>query len=251
MSSRDRDAGHVLCDEADFTRLRDLPAGVGFQVLRHGKGRKPAFFVGTRVLRDMRWPKGDDPFAEFAPVGAPQFVQAAVATAAPFVRAFDWLHGRMSEIAPGYPVLGPAARVGELSLGLQIATLLGRPVLSYLSDADYDAELACVSEPDRVARVRCLYAGLHLLFDGGAEVQACAAVDHDNVQEFLRGVCSLPGVRKVRKPSGLTGATKSIGCEELDRFVGAPIADEMQITPDWRKMVPVAQRTGTGEVKRL
>ena len=245
VSWGNRNAGHVVTTDADFTLLRRLPKGVGFQVLRHKK--KPAWFIGTRSLgKNMTWPKDEDPFAEISPDGAAKFIRTVQDSAKPFCAAFDWLHARMIPHVPD--IYGPSKLIGELSLGMQIATLLECPVFSYLSDPDYLAELACVNEPALVTRIRCQYGPFHLLYDGSA-VESSSTINDGPAAEDFKALIKLPGVREMKKPP--TSQPTELLCKELNDFVGAAIADSTDITPNLDDMAPIAQRTGSGDVKLL
>ncbi|MEZ5943838.1 MAG: hypothetical protein R3C18_20775 [Planctomycetaceae bacterium] len=252
MGWRERTAGHAIVTEVDFTLLSGLPKGVGFQALRHVEQTKPVSFIGTRDLgKNMAWPEGDDPFAEFAPDGISDYVEKVQVTAKAFCEAFDWLHGRMSELDPDFPIYGPSESVGELSLGMQIATLLECPVFSYLSDPDYLAEIACVSEPNSVVRVRCQVGPIHLRYEGG-EVAAFLTTDNGPFGAIFNEFCDQTGVRKLEQSSEPGDQAMGFIAQELDRFVGVAIADPMHVTPDYQKeMSPIAQRTKKGGVKLL
>jgi hypothetical protein len=151
MGFRDRAAGHATLREGDFKQLENLPRPVAFQVRMFQDKEQKVWFVGTRNNL-KKWAKDDTPFCEFAPSGSPKFVKQAMETAAPFCKALDELCAFAKESLPGSQFVGygPSRKIGELSLGLQMATLLGTRVFTFIDDDDpVEAILACVCEPGR------------------------------------------------------------------------------------------------------
>jgi hypothetical protein len=197
-------------------------------------------------------------------------VKLALETAAPFCKAFDELCTFAKEsFPPGSQFVGcgPSKSIGELSLGLQMATLLGTRVFTFIDDDDpIQAILACVCEPGRVVRVRCEKAGIHLLFEDGATsvsnvTDPVVTPDpEDDTAEFtpdsvtdlgpiVERLARLAGVKKGRPPSDTFGLSKKLVSEELNTFVGADVADPDTVVPEYASMRLVAQRTAGGKVK--
>jgi hypothetical protein len=268
MGFRNRTAGHATLQEGDFKCLENLPKPVAFQVRLFQHNERKIWFVGTRKNL-KKWVKDDTPFCEFAPAGNPKFVQLAMETAAPFCKAFDEICAFARESLPGsqYVGYGPSKKIGELSLGLQMATLLETRVLTFIDDDDpEEAILACVCEPGRVVRARCEKAGVHLLLEAG-EVSFCPITGEGvppeqeaDVEEFPPGpvidlgliverLARIPGVKEGRLPSDTFGWSKKLVSEELNTFVGADIADPDTVVPEFASMRLLAQRTAGGMVK--
>jgi hypothetical protein len=260
MGWRDRAAGHTILEQPDFTRLDALPKPVAFQARLFKTKTQQICFLGTRSNL-KKWEKNDDPFSEFAPDGSPKFVKLARETAASFCSAFDELHTFAKQTFPDsqFAGFGPSKRIGELSLGLQIATLLGATVLSFIDDDDPDeAILACVCEPGRLVRARCEKAGIHLLFtDGGTTVSqvtnrgASPVVQVNyaegftpppivNLAPMLERVSAIPGVKRGKPPRDYTGWSKQLVSQELNAFVGSEIAEPDTVVPSYRSMKLVA-----------
>jgi hypothetical protein len=256
MSYRDRDAGHATLKEGDFKQLEKLPKPVAFQVRVFANKGQKVWFVGTRSNL-KKWAKDDTPFSEFAPSGSPKFVKLATETAAPFCQAFDELCACVRDALPGSQFVGygPSKRIGELSLGLQMATLLGTRVFTFIDDDDpVEAILACVCEPGRVVRVRCEKAGIHLLFEGGATSVCPIAEGGTPADGFDPGrvvdrLARIPGVKKGRRPGDYLGWSKQLVSQELNAFAGADIAEPDSVVPDYTRMTLLAQRTAGGRVK--
>jgi hypothetical protein len=268
MGFRDRAAGHATLQESDFKQLENLPKPVAFQVRMFQNKEQKVWFLGTRNNL-QKWAKDDTPFCEFGPSGCPKFVQLATETAAPFCKAFDELCACAKESLPGSQFVGygPSKKIGELSLGLQMATLLGTRVFTFIDDDDpVEAILACVCQPGRVVRARCEKAGIHLLFEEGA-TSVCPITDqgvppdHEaDPEEFtpapvidlrliVERLARIPGVKHGRLSSDTFGWSKKLVSEELNSFVGADIADLDTVVPDYASMRLLAQRTAGGKVK--
>jgi hypothetical protein len=257
----------VTLEQADFTQLDTLPKPVALQVrLFQAKDRK-VWFVGTRKNL-KKWGKEDDPFTEFAPLGSPRFVKLAVEAAASFCKAFDALHAFAVNALPDsqFTGFGPSSRVGELSLGLQMATLLGVRVLSFIDDDDPDeAVFAVVCEPGRVVRARCEKLGVHLLFEGGVTTVAPITKRGDpwasgltfpgaspvDLAPLMGRLLAIPGVRAGEQPADYFGWSKQLVSQELNAFVGAEIAEPDTVVPGYASMRVVAQRTAGGKVKLM
>lgn len=269
MGWRNRAAGHVLLEQADFTRLGNLPKPVAFQVRQLQTKEPQVWFIGTRV-NVKKWEKNDDPFAEFAPRGSPKFVKLVAATAPSFCKAFDEIHAFAKEALPksqftGY---GPSKRIGELSLGLQMATLLGTRVLTFIDDDDPDeAVLACISEPGRMVRARCEKAGFHLLFENRTTTVSQMAI-RDNkppvrvaypegftpptpvdVRPVMDRLAMIDGVKIGKWPKGYSGWSQQLVGQELDAFVGMEMAEPDTVVPSFANMKLLAQRAAGGKIK--
>jgi hypothetical protein len=269
MGFRDRAAGHATLRECDFKQLENLPKPVAFQVRMFQHKKQKIWFVGTRSNL-KKWPKDDTPFCEFAPSGSAHFVKLATETAAPFCKALDKLCALAKEAVPGSQFVGygPSNKIGELSLGLQMATLLGTTVFTFIDDDDpVEAILACVCEPGRVVRARCEKAFVHLLFADGA-TSVCPVTNQGDIPPnqavYPEGVTSAPvfdldlvverlaqisGVKRGRLPGDYSGWSKQLVSQELNTFVGAEIAEPDTVVPDYARMRLVAQRTAGGKVK--
>jgi hypothetical protein len=221
--------------------------------------------VGTRKNL-KKWGKEDDPFTEFASLGSPRFVKLATETAASFCKAFDALHAFAVEAFPDsqFTGFGPSSRVGELSLGLQMATVLGARVLSFIDDDDPDeAMLAAVCEPDRVVRARCEKLGVHLVFEGGVTTVAPLTKRGDtqasavpfpgappvDLAPVVGRLVTIPGVRAGEQPAHYFGWSKQLVSQELNAFVGTEIAEPDTVVPGYASMRVAAQRTASGKVK--
>jgi hypothetical protein len=229
MSWSNREAGHFVLVEADFTRLAGLPAGVGFRVYARSFRRRTVWLIGTGSAphRGRKWDPGDHPFAEEAPLGSPSAVAAVRALARPFYDAIDRLAGTQSM---------------ELSLGHEMAALLGVPVLSFLSDPDADDELVCINEPTAVRRVVCQRAGLVLEFTGGVlEVSpSCPPA-----------LADLRGVRSAASPRPYNEFIHGLVVAEVDAFAGSGFADPVQVLPGVSELTLLGERTGGGRYRRL
>jgi hypothetical protein len=269
MGWRDRAAAHAILEDAEFMQLQDLPKPVAFQVRLFQTKKLKVWFVGTRVNL-KKWEKDDYPFSEFSPLGSPKFVKLAAETAASFCKAFDELHAFAKEALPDsqYTGYGPSKRIGELSLGLQIATTLGKRVLSFLDDDDpAEAILACVCEPGRIVRARSEKAGIHLLFEKMATA-VCQMTNRGNIPpvevDYPEGfappptvdlgpvvdrLAMIPGVKKSKQPTDYFGWSKQLVSQELNAFVGAEIAEPDTVVPSYASMKLLAQRTAGGKVK--
>ena len=210
MSWRDREGGHVVREEADWTALGKLPKGVALQVHRYESDDLTCYFIATRDITSMKWPADDDGFAEFAPHGSQSFRRRVRECVPEFCAAFDLLH-RQSLDAGSEGGFGPSAKIGELSLGFQMAALLGTRVLSFISDPDYDADFACEHTPDGPARVACVRSFVHLLHDRN-RVRAAPLADEDIPGEVVNVLRGTPGVTIARvqdvdlAPRGVTPA---------------------------------------------
>lgn len=220
MSWRDRTAAHVTLREPEYARLEALPSDVAFQLLSYSANDRLLWFIGTRSDVEL-WRNDDYPFAEFAPNGAAQFVKLADSLAGPFCRAFDELCDEEDSSAPGRPFFGPSENVGELSLGLQIATLLGQPVLSMISDDDYGAAFACITAPEKISRIRSAKNDVHLTFENG-RLQTSSAGDI-SPQDLVK--------------------------QQLDAFVGFQVSEPIGIIPPVEKMKLIAQRCSGGPIQ--
>jgi hypothetical protein len=262
MGFRDRAAGHAVLKECDFSRLSDLPKDVAFRALLYRHKKLPIWFIGTRVNVD-KWPAGEDPFLEFAPPGSPEFVKLVGKTAASFCRAFDQLYefGQKTFGKDGeYLDFGPSSAIGELSLGLQLATRLDCTVFSFIDDDDpVEANLACVCEPGRIVRIRCVKATFHFLFENGITTVSKYAKRRPmpafkiispigftppppvDLNPVFKRMTRLPEVKAGRPIDDFLPFVKQVVSEELNRFVGADIAVEDSVVPDFRKMKPLAE----------
>ena len=256
VSWRDRETGHVVRKEADFSRLANLPAGVGFRVYSRPFRKRTVWLVGTGTgLRDKKWDPGDHPFAEEAPPGSRTFVARVRELAAPFCEAVDAIvaYGRKLPKSrwPVDPFTGKTRRpdagrssrqIGELSLGQQIATLLGVPVLSFISDDDADDELACVNEPGKVRRVYCQRAGLVLEFADGVVSVSPECPDH---------LARIRGVRTAVTRRRYSDEVHGPVIREIDAFAGRGFADPDQVLPGVDALVLVGERAGDGGYREV
>jgi hypothetical protein len=268
MGWRDRAAGHAILEEAGFARLEALPKTVAFQIRLFQHKKRKLWFLGTRSNL-KKWQVNDDPFCELAPAGSPEFVKLAAETAAPFCAAFDELHALAKEALPGsqYAGFGPSKKIGELSLGLQMATLLGTRVFSFIDDDDpCEAIFSCICEPGRVVRARSQKAGVHILFDGGTAAvsqvgkarkpSAFRAVYPEgytppqlfDVGPVVDRLATLPGVKKGKKPKDYADWSKQLVSQELNAFAGADIAEPDTVVPSYASMKRLAQRTAGGKL---
>jgi hypothetical protein len=269
MGWRNRAAGHAILEEADFAQLQDLPKPVAFQVRLLQTKQQQVWFIGTRVNL-KKWEKNDDPFSEFAPQGSPKFVKLAAETALSFCQAFDELHAWAKEALPDsqFTGYGPSKRIGELSLGLQMATVLGKRVFSFLDDDDPDeAILACVCDPGRIVRARCEKAGVHLLFEN-MTTTVSQMTNRGNVPPIqvvypegftppppvdmgpvVDRLATITGVKKGQQPSDYFGWSKQLVSQELNAFVGAEIAEPDTVVPSYANMKLLAQRAAGGNIK--
>jgi hypothetical protein len=220
MSWRSRVAAHVMLIEPNCAPLQALRSAVAFQLLSYSANDRSLWFIGTRSDVQL-WRNDDYPFAEFAPNGEARFGKLVARLAAPFCRAFDELFRQERASEPDRPFFGPSENVGELSLGLQIATLLGQPVLSMILDDDYGAALACITAPERVTRIRSAKLQMHLTFENGTLETSSA---------------------NGASPQGLIG-------QELDAFVGFHVSDPIGIVPPVNKMRLIAQRCSGGRIQ--
>jgi hypothetical protein len=258
MSWRDRETGHIVLKEADFSRLGNLPAGVGFRVYSRPFKKRSVWLVGTGTgSRSKKWDPGDHPFAEEAPTGGRAYVARVQELAAPFCKAIDAIVAYSRKLPksqwpmdpftgkPRQPYAGRSSRqIGELSLGQQIATLLGVPVLSFISDADADDELACVNEPGKVRRVYCQRAGLVLEFADGVVSVSPECPDY---------LAKIRGVRIAVKRRKYSDEMHGPVIREIDAFAGKGFADPDQVLPGVDELVLVGERTRNGgycEVER-
>lgn len=257
MGWRDRAAGHAVLDEVDFTKLDQLPKVVAFQVWEFSHKKQKVWFIGTRS-NVKKWGKDDDPFVEFSPDGSAKFVQRVAETAASFCKAFDELHAFAKAKLPGsqFTGFGPCKKVGELSLGLQIATLLGTRVFSFIDDDDpVQAVLACVCEPDRVLRARCEKITAHLLYENGVTTvfvgkfySSSGVADPD--ADLVNRLAKIPDVRKGKLPKDYPfGHSKELVSKELNDFVGAEIAEADTVVPNYANMKVLLQRASGGKLK--
>ncbi|QEL16445.1 hypothetical protein [Limnoglobus roseus] len=268
MGWRDRAAGHAILEEPDCAQLEGLPKSVAFQVRLFRTKERKIWFIGTRANL-KKWEKNDDPFSEFAPAGNPRFVKQAAGTASSFCQSFDAIHDFARTLPDSqYAGYGPSKRVGELSLGLQLASILGTQVVSFVDDDDpTEAVLACVCEPGRVVRVRCEKAGFHLLFEK-ATTKASRMSNRGDVPPVrllypagfsppppidagpvVDRLAAIPGVRTGRQPKGYFGWSKQLVSQELNLFVGEEIADPDTVVPGYAGMELLAQRAAGGKVK--
>lgn len=264
MGWRDRSAGHAVLEDANFTALQELPKPVAFQVRLFQRKKQKVWFIGTRS-NVTKWGQDDDPFSEFAPSGSAKFVKLAMASAASFCRAFDELFAIEKEVL--HPVFGPSKKVGELSLGLQIANLLGKRVFTFIDDDDpVQAILACTAEPDRIARIRCDKSAIHLVFGEGTTTVSRMTnlgnikvaypegytpppvVDMGPVFERL---ARISGVKKGKQPADYFGWDKQLVSQELNAFVGSEIAEPYTVVPSYTSMKLLVQRTAGGKVRVL
>lgn len=287
MSSRDRIAAHVVREGCDFTKLRSLPKPVAFQARLFEKKKDKVWWIGTRHGL-KKWTKKDDPFSEFAPDGSPKFVKLAKETASSFCETFDELHKILKKDAPGsqYIGYGPSKKLGELSLGLQIATMLGTRVLSFIVDDDPDeAILICISEPERIVKIRCEKAGIHFHFESEATIVSAVqepeigiaqpgrhdakyAIEIDDGapcadepnwaseskairEKWLNSLAKLRAVSKGDPPTDYFGDPAELISQELNAFVGSPITSLDTVIPDYSGMVLLAQRAAGGELQIL
>jgi hypothetical protein len=246
MSWRNRETGHLVSVEADFSRLADLPAGVGFRVYSRKFKQRTIWVIGTGTgPRGKKWNPGDHPFAEAAPLGSPQFIERIRELARPFCDVIDRLAALDARPAanPVTSGLPPAeSRFGELSLGQQMTALLGVPVLSFLSDPDNGDELACINEPGAVRRIACQCAGLVLEFVGGVlEVSPmCPAT-----------VAGIPKVRSAASPRPYNKFMHGLVVTEVDAFAGIGFADADQVLPSVGELPLLGERTSGGKYRRV
>jgi hypothetical protein len=268
MGWRDRSAGHAVLEDADFTALQDLPKPVAFQVRLFQRKKQKVWFIGTRS-NVTKWEKDDDPFSEFAPSGSAKFVKLAMESAASFCRAFDELCAFEKEaFDPEFMSFGPSKKVGELSLGLQIASLLGKRVYTFIDDDDpMQAILACTAEPDRIARIRCDKSGIHFLFDDRTTtvsrmtnfgnippIKVTYPEGHTpppvvDMAPVLERLARISGVKKGKQPADYFGWNKQLVSQELNVFVDAEIAEPDTVVPSYTGMKLLAQRAAGGKVK--
>ena len=170
MSSKDCVAGNIVLEETDWSHLAGLRKDVGFQVLSRSFQRRTVWLIGTGLSTGgKRW-NPVWPFIEGNPVGSPASSEQVQELARPFCAAIDALaeHNRTLPrdqwpVNPlngqqYKPLVGRTSRqIGELSLGFELATLLGVPVFSFISDSDAGNELVCLTR--RRSSTRVLSAG--------------------------------------------------------------------------------------------
>lgn len=269
MGWRDRCAAHVLLDEGDFTQLDALPKTVAFQVRLFQTGDRNLWFIGTRANL-KKWGKTDDPFSEFAPLGSPKFAKLAADSATPFCLALDELCGFAKEFFSDSPFVGfgPCKKIGELSLGLQISTLVGKRVLTIIDDDDpVEAMFACACDSGRVIRARCEKAGIHLVFEGGETIvsqvtnrgnmpphgaippEGFSPTPTIDMSSVLDQLARIPGVRKGSQPPDYVGWSKQLVSQELNAYVGANIAVPDTVVPSYSTMKLLAQRAAGNKIK--
>ncbi len=267
MGWRDRSAGHAILEEADFAALQDLPKSVAFQVRLFERKKKRVWFIGTRNnLR--KWEKNDDPFSEFAPLGSAKFIKKARESATSFYEAFDELCAFEKEtFGKGFSIFGPSKSVGELSLGLQIAKLLGKRVFTFIDDDDpLRAMLACIADPEGLVRIRCHKPPFHLLFERGTTTVANMITDEDiqshsthnqeghilppiDLRPYFERISQIPNVVVGERPADYAGWQKQLVSQELNAFVGYEIAEADSVVPSYRGLKLLAQRAANGKTK--
>jgi hypothetical protein len=198
---------------------------------------RPAWFitVASGMRPGRKW-DGSTAFGEPQPDGAAPYRRAVRESATPFVQALDALAEEDG---------GPrSSRYAGLSLGLQLAALLGQPVFGYQSEVDYDEVAAHVMEPGGVRRIRAwrLSSGLDLEYAAGR------LRVYPRVPAVLKGIA---GVTAARKRFGEADQPLWMCREELTRFAGVEISGPESVTPPGPELLLVAERRGNGQMTRL
>jgi hypothetical protein len=246
MSWRTREAGHIVLNETDFAPLSELPLDVGFQVYTRVFKRRTSWLIGTGCISaGKKWDPGGHPFAQAAPCGSKQFVQMAKKHVRPFYDVIGKVDSRTQSTAVNYFTMKPVAHktagskieLGELSLGLQLATLLGVPVCSFLSDPDDDRELICLSEPASITRVVCRRAGLVLEFTKGILSVS---------PKCPESLAKIPGVRSARPIRRYPYPYHSMVVAEINMYAGKKYADPDQVLPDVKNLGLIGERRTGG-----
>jgi hypothetical protein len=249
MGWRDRAAGHVVLKEADWSQLEALPKDVAFQVREHSFAKRIIWLIGTRS-NVKKWNADDDPFAEFAPLGSPKFAKLAAASAPSFYGSFDTVNDFVQEHVGenGPPAFGRCKQIGELSLGVQLASLLNQKVLSLIDDEDVGS-LVCISEPQRLVRIQCSILAFDLLFEKNVTTVTLATknskIDISPVQKSLATIEGVKIAKRILDPM----RPNLFIPEQLNDFVGAKIAEAVTVFPDFRELTLIAQRASGGKVR--
>jgi hypothetical protein len=258
MSWKNREGGHIVLSECDWSALKQLPKGVSVQVLRHENPTGVCYFIASRAIHDTKWPKGEYAFAEFSPCGAPAYIKKVREKARVFCTAFDAIYHAEpvqpinNPLPPGLSPMdaarlgfGPTQKIGELSLGLQMAFLLDTRVLSFIDDCDYDAEFACVNTPDGPERIHGVRLGVELLYEHG-RVHAIR-----QPRAFSDAVDAIRGIEGVTLAKTRSESEGRLVVTEIDRFVGRSVANPDGIIPPEKTLTPVAERRGNGAIRLL
>jgi hypothetical protein len=256
MSWRNRETGHVVLEEADFSQLAKLPPGVGFRIYsRTFKGR-PIWLIGTGTApRGKQWDPGNHPFAEGSPNGSRTYISRIQQLAQPFCQAIDALAEENRKLPkdewpispltqkPFRPFVGRSSRqIGELSLGQQMATLLEVPILSFISDPDSDDELSCINEPGKVHRI--LYQRSQLVLEF---VEGVLSISPE-CPEFL---LDIPNVRTAVPRRKYNDTMHGMVIKEIDAFAGKGFSDPDQILPGVEELSLIGERSRDGRHRSL
>lgn len=236
-----REAGHIILEEADFSQLANLPNEVGFRVYSRSFQSQTVWLVGTgKRLSNKKWDPGDHPFCEAAPNGSKTFVTRVQELAKPFCEAIDAITENNRLL--GETIGTKSWQIGELSLGQQIATILDIPVLSFISDEDNDDVLACIHEPGTVRRILCRRTELILEFADGIVSVSPECPEH------LSGIT---GVQSAVTPRQYENVMHEIAIDEIDAFVGEGFADPDQVLPGIDELTLIGERNRNGDYRPI
>ena len=215
--------------------------------------RRTVWLIGTGLSTGgKRW-NPVWPFIEGNPVGSPASSEQVQELARPFCAAIDALaeHNRTlpRDQWPVNPLNGQqykplvgrtSQQIGELSLGLELSTLLGVPVFSFISDSDAGNELVCLTAPGEVRRACCQREdGLVLEF-----VNRVVNVSPE-CPPALAGIAKVRSARPQRDHFG--NELHEFVRAELNAYAGDGFADGENVLPEIDELVLVGERTGTGK----
>lgn len=198
---------HVFREKADWPRLAELPASIGYRVYLHRTAR--LYLLDT--FRSSRPP--DFPFQ--TPIPAADIALELPASLDVLEKAYTYLASleRANSFKKSY-----------VNACLLLHRLLDVPVFSFIADDD-QLDFACSAAEGRLARLKCRSEDLLLTYDNQALEIAPLVMEEEEDEEFLTDMGALkkalPVAKVLARETPWTGQLHAIAMEELVRFTGS------------------------------